>query len=584
MQFVGRPNNIITVDTIAQMTAMTKPLARLEVIVNGYSTIGDGGGGEFYWDVASTATANGGTIFASDAGGTGRFLSFDSGSVNVLRFGAVGDGVADDTAEIQAALDTDRDVEIPLGKTFLVDGDLRNGTNFQRIYGGGCIKKKAGNVKPIFYLLDESDGVHFDNIEIDGTLASFTVGNATPAILGYLAKSLTVTNCYLRDNADAGIKLRDSAGLIAIGNRFYKTKNNGIELRSYINDPRTGSPYVGTRPEIQGNIKIVGNHFNRIDDGGHGAGDGCGITFDSVNGSYPYKNVTIEGNTFVDTLRCIWTENNITGSEAVNVSIVGNTLLGCVSGAGTIECKDGIGLIGIKGAVISGNTIRNISNIVSVGDTTGITISGSLGVTVVTDVTITNNIIIDDTAAANRNDYGIRVTLGDGLTIYGNRISGASIAQISIAASNTSDIDCYANPGAELDYSWSQIWTTPFWKDNLAASSTHNLAPSGWAGDYEIPMPCNGVLVGVTARLSAAISAGTITIKSYTNSVERTNLQVVNADFGGGAIATKTIASQDGVVVTQGQRIRVEAVTDGSWLPTTDDLFVSLTFDIGKKK
>jgi hypothetical protein len=65
----------------------------------------DGDGGEGYWrfDSGSSATANGGTILAPDAG-SGRWLRQYSGAVNVLWFGAKGDGTTDDTAAIQAAV------------------------------------------------------------------------------------------------------------------------------------------------------------------------------------------------------------------------------------------------------------------------------------------------------------------------------------------------------------------------------------------------------------------------------------------------------------------------------------------------
>jgi parallel beta-helix repeat protein len=577
-----------TATTLTDTIAALKGLANTygSVIVQGYSAAGDGGGGIFRWDGASAAADNGGTIITPTAApATGRWMRVYDAHVSLLWFGAAGDGVTDDTTAVQAALNTGRHVLAPKGYTFLVDGNLATSVNRQKISGGGAFKKKSGNVKPVFLLPDESEGVHFDGIEIDGNLAAFTIGNATPAIFGYLIKSLTVTNCNLHSNADAGIKLRDSAGLTAIGNRFYRTQNNGIELRHYINDPRTGSPYVGTRPSVQGNVRVIGNHFERIDDGGHGAGDGCGVTFDSVNGSYPFKNVTVEGNTFQDVLRCVWTENNIAGSESVNVSIVGNTLLGNVLGAGTTECKDGIGLIGVRGATVKGNVIRNISNIVSVGDCVGIQVSGSMGITVAEDIEIEGNIIVDDSGIANRMDYGIKITLANRIRVVGNRVRGASVNQINIAASNVTALACFGNPGAEEDYSWSGcLATMPFWRDNLAISSTLPLYPSGWTSEIELAMPCSGVLVGIVVRLSAAISAGTLTVNPYTNSVLRTNLQVLNADFGGGAIASKRIATESGVVVTAGQRIKVEVVTDGSWAPTTADIHVSLVFDLGQKK
>lgn len=92
---------------IAAMTAFLK--ASLtdgdQVNVAGYTTAGDGGGGTFYWDEDSSATANGGTIIASDEAGLGRWMLIYGGAVSVKSFGAVCNGTTADTTKVQAALD-----------------------------------------------------------------------------------------------------------------------------------------------------------------------------------------------------------------------------------------------------------------------------------------------------------------------------------------------------------------------------------------------------------------------------------------------------------------------------------------------
>lgn len=68
-----------------------------------YSTANDGGGGLWYYDSASSATPNNGTIAQPDAG-SGRWFRLFFGLVNVRWFGARGDGVANDTDAIGSAL------------------------------------------------------------------------------------------------------------------------------------------------------------------------------------------------------------------------------------------------------------------------------------------------------------------------------------------------------------------------------------------------------------------------------------------------------------------------------------------------
>ena len=67
------------------------------VDVAGYYSVGDGGGGRFRWDSASTATDNGGTVIKATAVATGRWLLVNDNSVNVLQFGAKADGTNDAT-------------------------------------------------------------------------------------------------------------------------------------------------------------------------------------------------------------------------------------------------------------------------------------------------------------------------------------------------------------------------------------------------------------------------------------------------------------------------------------------------------
>ena len=60
--------------------------------VLGYSTPGDGGGGEFYWDATATDADNSGTIFAVSGTATGRWRRLYNSAVNVKWFGAKGNG------------------------------------------------------------------------------------------------------------------------------------------------------------------------------------------------------------------------------------------------------------------------------------------------------------------------------------------------------------------------------------------------------------------------------------------------------------------------------------------------------------
>lgn len=73
------------------------------IVVGGYSTVGDGGGGTFFWDASSATGDNDGTIIVP-TGGTGRWIRLYSGPINVRWFGATGQNVVNDSPKINAAI------------------------------------------------------------------------------------------------------------------------------------------------------------------------------------------------------------------------------------------------------------------------------------------------------------------------------------------------------------------------------------------------------------------------------------------------------------------------------------------------
>ncbi|MBE6637232.1 MAG: hypothetical protein E7618_05455 [Ruminococcaceae bacterium] len=121
----------------ANINAMRKTLPESTdaiVMLDGYTIAGDGGGGLFYWDSSDTTPDNGGTVIAPKGADTGRYHRiFDGMTFNVRWFGAIGNGSADDTEAIQAAIDAlpDNGGEVILpGGTYRISKPLEvgNGT------------------------------------------------------------------------------------------------------------------------------------------------------------------------------------------------------------------------------------------------------------------------------------------------------------------------------------------------------------------------------------------------------------------------------------------------------------------------
>jgi hypothetical protein len=153
----------------------------LAAIVDGCVTAGDGGGGTWYWDSSSSAADNIGLVVKPTAHvGNGRWIRiFDGGAVNVMWFGAIGDGVTDDLAAIVAAIaavpTTGGGLYFPgRGRIYLMsDVATINGYSKLVIYSdsGAVIKQTKDKRAFNFYNLStvEMYGMWFEGtIQVDG--------------------------------------------------------------------------------------------------------------------------------------------------------------------------------------------------------------------------------------------------------------------------------------------------------------------------------------------------------------------------------------------------------------------------------
>ncbi len=94
------------VKTVADLTNTAIPTInnRLSALVTGRTTENDGYGGLFFYQTNAVTTVDGGTIF-KPATANGRWVRQYSGALEAGWFGAIGNGVADDTAALQLAID-----------------------------------------------------------------------------------------------------------------------------------------------------------------------------------------------------------------------------------------------------------------------------------------------------------------------------------------------------------------------------------------------------------------------------------------------------------------------------------------------
>lgn len=387
--------------------------------------------------------------------------------VSVKDFGAVGDGVTDDTAAIQAAIDaTTGEIVFPEG-TYKISAALNVKSN-QNLIGDGATITMTNGV-----FLAGLSVISASNVRINGLkLVGASGGNSfDQAIFISASTNVTVENCLIQDIGNEAVSPNEWGHGIEIGGNSVNTKvvNNTIKnIKGYGNLRGDGITLrASSNTLIQGNtidtnrrmqiavidnaidVKIIGNHLL------NGYLAGIDVEPNSVNTT---GEITIQGNTIRNfgskpgaTTGVQYYGIDLHSNEFDNISVVGNIIaaenaqaVSCIHGQNVAKfatiadnvlwCNgyaDGMTLFsgnGFKNLIISGNIIREFA-------VNGIT--GDKNDNVVVDA----NILESSQATAV---YGIRLTTGLSdptyILITGNNVkinSGVIDAGIYVQAVNS---------------------------------------------------------------------------------------------------------------------------------------------------
>ena len=240
----GGDYKVLTFNTIADLRlkigSEKEPVAQ----TSGYYNAGDGGGNSFYWDGTSSAVDNGGTIIKPTfVSGAGRWLAVNPKDIRVGQWGAIGNGVADDTSILNAcfAANVGGRVELDKGKTYYTTATLYIACS---VIGNGAvilgkIDVAANNItlkdftitspSAVFALyLHGSLATTYTNIVIDNIKIDFGA-SATP-----INSRVNINATYIRDLVVKNCNLKYGLQLIRCTN--YLIKDNKLDGDNYQNN------------------------------------------------------------------------------------------------------------------------------------------------------------------------------------------------------------------------------------------------------------------------------------------------------------------------------------------------------------
>jgi len=394
-------------------------------------------------------------------------------SANVRDFGAVGDGVADDTAAIQDAIDSGAaSVYFPAG-TYLIKGEdtqdspVLLGVSNQILYGEGAasiLKLGAHTVQEHRMLrLNGVSNVQVCNLTFDANKTQQTdpIDEQSHCIFTIDVDNVIIKNCYLKNAKGDGILIY---GLSNPG-----STNVLIDGCTFDGNVRQGVSIVRGK-----NIRVIGNDIGGTTGNNPGAGidieaDGVGHTLEQIsivgnnihnnywgvfiNELAPANNIVIDGNTF---------ENNRSAPimcRGKNIVISNNTIypVGLVNPSAAIElqtCDE----VTVTGNVIAGGYNAN--------ERGGIRIWGGTNFVSITDNNISNtngpglvfNLLFSSTAGnaesitivANSFKNCTAAASSNGVIYIDAEIAGRSPRLITIEANSIRDTR--APSGDEADY------------------------------------------------------------------------------------------------------------------------------------
>jgi hypothetical protein len=445
-QNVGRQHMVV--ETLDDMKAGKYWNQHGTVQTLGYHEVGDGAGNLYGYKRSTQPTQDGGFIVTNDS--AGHHYALDQTTANVKQFGAKGDGVTDDRAAIQQALDNSLDVYIPEG-TYVLSKSLSSWClkywDNQRIRGAGIgktILKMADGVTDGYTRILSSNlvttNVVVEGITFDGNRSNFAGSGTADDLHGIFTQpgssNFTLRACEFKANQGDGCVL-DGVDMLVEGSIFSDNYRYGINVPG------------------ASNVRILNNTVNDSD---IGVCARIWVTDTDTVG----RNIIIANNTIEAQTGILFDRNNAVKSWYENVIIAQNTIktnddasAGASGAFQTGGALNGIYLRGVHGAVVSENVLSNGTN------------AGFIHL-----ISENRNIVISSNSLANQVQDLSALTIESAINI-GRWSAGGQNRSISVA-NNTID-NCMIGIGVQTPTNERTGTFTTTHLGNLLHSTDHKL-------------------------------------------------------------------------------------------------------------
>jgi hypothetical protein len=620
---VGDGTIALVKDTYAALTAIPADERSngQKVYVAVRATAGDGGEGWWRFDASSSATANGGTILAPDAG-TGRWIrQVENGEYLVNWFGSSADWGAAATAALDA-LPSRGVVRFRPGGDYTLNTQVSSGTkSFFKIDISGCTIRPRFASGAAFKF--GTGAVAVSNIAFVGDGACYIEGGTTAeqplfelrGVRRFTTQGLRgdglwqiaewgdpadAVQCYEWWNTSCSLNLRTNAN----GGHSHAILGDGSDGGYY----ETDCFFEGDAANVAGSVSF----FRLTSAQGPARFDGFTRSggnwkfFD--NGIYCVDarivNVDIDPSSRFDDMESwavyILTQAAATKGGVEQLNIHGH--FGGTNGSGAVYVRDEKGTVGFddisvtdvdtsnqKDAVVQITTsgsgaVRNVLiNGVSASDFDPssatkrvIELSGDITLASVDSITLRGKtgasntaqyLIYNDTASTKRVKVGANLVWDSVNTavVYDPNIGNLSIGRF-----------CAVRPDGTPRGGPQMVG--PFTINNIAASITNGdigIRNDGGLAVLAVTAFDRCRVIGITASLLGTPSAGTLTINANPNaSGADTNLQVAFTSADGANPRKRVLYPAGTASIAAAGSIRLLYTSDASWSPTTQELCV----------